>query len=532
MLIVNSVWAISDVEELLRLRSIDKSPEVLLNEIDTMRKEKTLPDYKLDYLDCYAYYYMARHSIAYRYAMSAFKSKEIKADTALFYRTLIMLAETAVLSYRIEESATIISTGMDYANMRHDKTLKANMLYAQGLMFRKIDNLRESYDKFNEAIEILDNYSDVGSLLRKSQIMSYVCYAYISDNKLEEAWRVAIKIKYLLAQIETLGANKSLIDKQEAGLYSKVAYLAQKQGRVILANEYYEMFAATDYSKTGLGLLSINDYLLEVGRYNDVIENNKKFFVDVHLDDAVSVIYQKTLDQSAQAYSHVGNYQMAYQALCKLNEIKERHRLEIDRQFVLDNNQTSKLLQYKLDLEKAEDVMDKRYNMIVFFGMTSCLLLLMFCWVVYDRKRINSKNKQITALLVELRDIEDSTGQTREQHINRNLPNSELFIKFDNNVRKNRLYLNYQMQRDDFARLMGVDRNKFAAIIKEFTGGNLNSYLNDMRLEYSLYLLKNNPEMSIQEVGEASALPSSTTFYRLFKEKYEISPKVFREQLP
>lgn len=88
------------------------------------------------------------------------------------------------------------------------------------------------------------------------------------------------------------------------------------------------------------------------------------------------------------------------------------------------------------------------------------------------------------------------------------------------------------MQRDDFARLMGVDRNKFAAIIKEFTGGNLNSYLNDMRLEYSLYLLKNNPEMSIQEVGEASALPSSTTFYRLFKEKYEISPKVFREQLP
>lgn len=49
-----------------------------------------------------------------------------------------------------------------------------------------------------------------------------------------------------------------------------------------------------------------------------------------------------------------------------------------------------------------------------------------------------------------------------------------------------------------------------------------------MRLEYSIYLLKNHPEMSIQEIGEASALPSSTTFYRLFKEKYDISPKVFR----
>lgn len=105
-----------------------------------------------------------------------------------------------------------------------------------------------------------------------------------------------------------------------------------------------------------------------------------------------------------------------------------------------------------------------------------------------------------------------------------------VWIYIDRKVRE-KLYLNYQLQRDDYAEIMGVDKNRFASIIKESTGNNLNTYLNDIRLEYSVYLFRNkHPEMSIFEVGEACALPSFTTFYRLFKEKYGISPKTFKER--
>lgn len=108
--------------------------------------------------------------------------------------------------------------------------------------------------------------------------------------------------------------------------------------------------------------------------------------------------------------------------------------------------------------------------------------------------------------------------------------NETLFQAFDQQVKEQRLYLDYQLTRDDYAQLMGVDRNRFAAVLKLFTsGGNLSMYLNELRLEYSVSLFRNHPDWPISKVAEESALPSSSTFYRLFKDKYGISPNSFRK---
>lgn len=225
-------------------------------------------------------------------------------------------------------------------------------------------------------------------------------------------------------------------------------------------------------------------------------------------------------------------HEYAFQLLSKPKEIYEPHRWNLDSQHVLFENRTSDLLQYKLELEKIENDLQKNYQLMILFAVVSLFFLIMFIWVFYYIKRLNTKIKRLPALFGELNETKEHSEENFIKNLDEMPQEYKLFVQFDKKVRDERLYLNYQMQRDDFARLMGVDRNRFATIIKEYTGGgNLNSYLNDMRLEYSIFLFKNHPEMSIQEVGEASALPSSTTFYRLFKEKYDISPKVFKEQM-
>lgn len=475
---------------------------------------------------------MSRFSIAYDYALSAIKDERVRVDEGLFNRVIILLAENAIFSYRIEEACNIVTNGLMYAEKNNNEMLTGNMLFMEGLLYRKINSLDKSYEYLNRAIDILNKEPGIGNLLRISQIQGVLCDIYITDGKYNEAWKEARKREALLSDLRSKGESLTLVDRQEAYLYSRLAYLSHKQGRYIVANEYYQKFLTTDFSKSNLGLLEINDYLLELGNYQDVVENNKRFFLNVDMDDVVSVIYQRALKQNATAYKGIGNYEWAYSALEKLSEIKERHRLTIDRQFVLDRYDTAEILRYKQDLEKVENDLSKRHNLLIFFVIVTVLLLVLFAWVSYDHKRLNSRNKKITSLLLELREAKEETEQYQMENIDRVPQDNRLFLQFDEKVRNEKLYLNYQMQRDDFARLMGVDRNRFASIIKEYTGGgNLNSYLNDMRLEYSIYLLKNHPEMSIQEIGEASALPSSTTFYRLFKEKYDISPKVFREQL-
>lgn len=528
----SSSWALGDVTGTLKLREIYETPERLLNRLDSLEKSGFQPTYKIDFLRSYAYYSMSRFSIAYDYALSAIKDERVREDEELFNRVIILLAENAIFSYRIEEACNIVTNGLMYAEKNNNEMLTGNMLFMEGLLYRKINSLDKSYEYLNRAIDILNNKPGIGNLLRISQIHGVLCDIYITDGKYNEAWKEARKREALLSDLRSKGESLTLVDRQEAYLYSRLAYLSQRQGRYIVANEYYQKFLTTDFSKSNLGLLEINDYLLELGNYQDVIENNKRFFLNVDMDDVVSVIYQRALKQSAMAYKEIGNYEWAYGALEKLSEIKERHRLDIDRQFVLDRYDAAEILRYKQDLQKVENDLLKRHNLLIFFIIVTVLLLILFIWVSYDHKRLNSRNKKITSLLLELRDAKEESEQYQMENIDSVPQDYRIFLQFDEKVRNEKLYLNYQMQRDDFARLMGVDRNRFASIIKEYTGGgNLNSYINDMRLEYSIYLLKNHPEMSIQEVGEASALPSSTTFYRLFKEKYDISPKVFREQL-
>lgn len=528
----SSSWALGDLTGTLKLREIYETPERLLNRLDSLEKSGFQPTYKIDFLRSYAYYSMSRYSIAYDYALSAVKDERVKEDEKLYSHVIILLAENAIFSYRIEEACNIVTNVFNYSEKHNNDMLKGNMLFMEGLLYRKINSLDKSYEYLNRSIEILNKKPEIGTLLRISQIEGVLCDIYITDGKYNEAWKEARRREALLSDLRSKGECLALVDRQEAYLYSRLAYLSQRQGRYIVANEYYQKFLTTDFSKTNLGLLEINDYLLELGNYQDVIDNNKRFFLDVDMDDVVSVIYQRALRQSATAYEGIGNYEWAYGALEKLSKIKERHRLAINRQFVLDRENTAEILRYKQDLQRVENDLIKRHNLLVIFIVVAVLLFILFVWVSYDHKRLNSRNKKITSLLVELREAKEESEQYHMDNIDSLPQDYRLFLKFDEKVRKERLYLNYQMQRDDFARLMGVDRNRFASIIKEYTGGgNLNSYLNDMRLEYSIYLLKNHPEMSIQEVGEASALPSSTTFYRLFKEKYDISPKVFREQL-
>ena len=528
----SSSWALGDLTGTLKLREIYETPERLLNRLDSLEKSGFQPTYKIDFLRSYAYYSMSRYSIAYDYALSAVKDERVKEDEKLYSHVIILLAENAIFSYRIEEACNIVTNVLNYAEKHNNDMLKGNMLFMEGLLYRKINSLDKSYEYLNRSIEILNKKPGTGTQLRISQIQGVLCDIYITDGKYNEAWKEARKREALLSDLRSKGECLALVDRQEAYLYSRLAYLSQRQGRYIVANEYYQKFLTTDFSRTNLGLLEINDYLLELDNYQDVIENNKRFFLDVDMDDVVSVIYQRALRQSATAYEGIGNYEWAYGALEKLSEIKERHRLAINRQFVLDRENTAEILRYKQDLQRVENDLIKRHNLLVFFILITVLLLVLFILVLYDHKRLNSRNKKITSLLVELREAKEESEQYHMDNIDSLPQDYRLFLKFDEKVRNERLYLNYQMQRDDFARLMGVDRNRFASIIKEYTGGgNLNAYLNDMRLEHSIYLLKNHPEMSIQEVGEASALPSSTTFYRLFKEKYDISPKVFREQL-
>ncbi len=57
------------------------------------------------------------------------------------------------------------------------------------------------------------------------------------------------------------------------------------------------------------------------------------------------------------------------------------------------------------------------------------------------------------------------------------LSDEEIFNLFNAKVRQERHFLNYQLGRDDYTRIMQVDKNRFAAIIRTYTGDDMSACL-------------------------------------------------------
>lgn len=554
----------------LNLRDISTSPEELLDSIDSIEKTGALSRYKLDYLRSYAYYSMNKYNRASIFADSALSTKDIKQDSTILFKTLVLAAESYAMSSRLMDAANIVNTVLSYSKRNNNTMLEANMMYVQGIIWRRMGLFEKSYNIINDAIKLLEKDDNIGTQLRICNIQGLLIDFYIDDKRYQKAWDISERYINLLKVLKgEEGVSARLIDRLYGIYYCKMAYLSQKMSRLALAEEYYNKYLATDMSSTMTGKLEINAYYLLIGRYQEVVDHNKEFYLNTDNVDTVSVLYRLCLLQSAQAYSGLGVYEKAYQCIEKYNRIIEAYRRMLDSNRLLELYQVTDNIKYEAKLESAQKELESRHRLIIALSILLVLVIVFTVYVFIERTKLKKNNRIISQLIVELNkntehlhsvntlslktlgdnpeevqpsaQIEtidntnedlhpsDSSSETDEDTLK--ISSERLFSLFDSTVKEQQLYLKYQLQRDDYAALMGVDRNRFASIIKEFTGDNLSSYLNDLRLNHSVTLFRTHPEMSINEVAEASAIPSMSTFYRVFKNKYGMSPKVFIEQL-
>lgn len=541
----------------LILREISVTPEELLEELDSMENTGRYKEYKINYLRSYAYYSLCKYNRASIYADSVLHSEEARKDSFVMFRTIVIAAESYALSSRLMDAANMVTATLAYSRRIGDTSLEANMMYVQGIIWNRMGLYEKSYKIIEDAISIFNGKTDIGSKLRISAILDMLADFYIDTGLYEKAWQVCERRSNFLNSFENSDEiNPILIDRMYGVYYSKMAYLSLKLNRHALANDYYLRYKATRMSGTLMGALEINPYLMLIGRYEDVISNNKAFFLTTDNADTVSVVYRRSLLQDAISFKRLGKYEYAYRCLEKYNNIIESYRRNIDANRLFELYKAADYIRYEAGMEAARNELKSRQNLIVALFVLIGFLILFLIFILMERMMLRKKNRDISRLIVELnKSMESSVNELEKSDDVRSaevvesvglkspeevfskadlnkMSNEALFRRFDSIVMNERLYLDYNLQRDYYASVMGVDRNRFATVIKEATdGGNLSTYLNNMRLNYSVTLFREHPEMSISEVSDASAIPKISTFYRLFKEKYGLSPKMFIEQL-
>lgn len=544
---------------------IAHNPESSLLLLDSLEEKGAIPQYGIDYLRALSYRTQSRYYMCMYYATHALNNPEIQRDSVLTSYTYMLLAESSVASFQLAEAADMITKGKEYAEKANDQLLRANMLQMEGGLYRNMGVLNKSYECLQEAVSLLSDISNAEAKFLLSHCMGYLMGYYISDRKPQKAWEVGLQRERLLRSLESrTDVDVHVLDRHKGFFYSKMAYLSYQVKKPQMAKKYADMFYSTVFSTTSMGQLEINDFLLESGDYHSVLVHSKAYFAELDASDSLNVIYLRTLYQSGKAYSALGKYSDAYNAMMQAYDIRNKMRVNMERNQIFDLTDVTDAVSREYELEKAAYRVQMQHRIIIGLVGIMAFLLLLFGGLWRALTVIKRKNRKMAELILELDDQRnklmpkysfpqlemtadagerklpqeadtaagtDTDTDTEPETSDTSVSENEgLFLKFDQQVKEQKLYLNYKLTRDDYAHLMGVDRNRFASILKLFTaGGNLSCYLNDLRLEYSIGLFRNHPDWPISKVATESALPSLSTFYRLFKDKYGISPNSFRK---
>lgn len=105
-----------------------------------------------------------------------------------------------------------------------------------------------------------------------------------------------------------------------------------------------------------------------------------------------------------------------------------------------------------------------------------------------------------------------------------------LFKRVEKLIVDEQRFLIPRLTREELIVATNIPKNKFAPLFRKCTEKSFTTFLNDLRLDYATQLLVQHPEYTVEAVAQECGLPKMQTFYRLFMERYSMTPTEYRRQ--
>ena len=184
----------------------------------------------------------------------------------------------------------------------------------------------------------------------------------------------------------------------------------------------------------------------------------------------------------------------------------------------------------KLEKETLEyKAHTQRLQLITLSVIIACLLLIViFVLISIKNRNIRKKNEK---LFEEYKLRLDYQEKMHKMHNDRNKETIEepsLFNKLEEYLTESRLWEDSEIDRETVAAELGTNREYLIRAIAENTGLTFNAYINNLRLEYAGRLLMVETDTAIKSIYLSAGFTNEATFYRLFRQKFGMSPKEFR----
>lgn len=452
-----------------------------------------------------------------------------------YYQIHMQLITAYNLKGEYEPAAKEAEKMYGRAKERKDKAGMATALYATGILYNSQNRWKEEEGCFRECIGLLWEVSGYDNILTQSY--AFLCVCLRAQKRYDELLQLVPEYEKAIARFEKASGRtqpeargnlhialmNTYIDTKN---YDKAEpYLSELEGLVNNDISRFELLRARaliwqSHGDYGKALAAIDSAMARV--------QESKF----NLNDARRI--------KMQLLARTGRNQ---EADCLLDEIIATHdtikNVEVNARF--DELRT------RYEVEKHIAGKERNFHYFL-FALAICLVLALFlAGAFYYNRTIALKNRKLYErikeqdrlgnemfLLANARRPESSgehSGKT-DKSVNILAPDSErqvLVMRLQEYLLSGENLSNADINRDDIISALGTNKNALTEAVRAVTGKSPMEYMRMLKIEEARKILDSYPEYTIEAVAYSCGFNIPSTFYRLFRKQYGISPAEYRK---
>lgn len=439
----------------------------------------------------------------------------------------LAIGDTPNLQHFCEELKTLAVASNDIEN-------EAMAHFFIGRKHHLVGEEREAYRCMYDAVKQIEN-----STLRHKDVLLFHYAMLLVEYLQEEAHNAEAEAMLNKAEaiaqrsVSTPSSALRITPQMWKDIYAHKAVLAHRRGETATASRYYALFKATG-NNYQYEYKCIEPYLYDNHLYDDMIAfatARKEYLcrLNVTLNDNMTSV----LHLLVKGYVGKQKYKEAMQSYDSLTSIK---RSMIDSLKKYSMHELASVYNLKeRELQHRNQVANERLIAIV----TVATLLVFFSSYIGIKahkfaQQTAHKNRAMTQLLDEYmankKKMEQQYYTTPSASATDEAMDEmrSLFNKMAQAIVCEKLYLHPDLSRETLMKRFRIPKNKFSSLFTDYAGMTYSQYINVIRLEHVVEMLRLYPSYTIEAIAEESGM-SVTSLYRLFSQKYGMSPAEYRE---
>lgn len=508
----------------------------LLDSAEAGRLASDIAPFRFDILRAMCYEIRGDYAAKGACVRRAMERDSVRLVPARLLAAKVMLAEVLERQGDYEAAIGVCGEAVELARSLGKKRQEADMLSTMARIYAGMSRPDEALESFRLAIGLLEGTADVREMSCLSTIYGEYMTTLIDLGRKDEAIETGRRREAVIARMSALpGPPPGYIDQQYGFLYAKMALLLHDAGNAAEAAAVYARYCGLYFSHTSTGKQFAIPYLLAAGRYAEALGNNDSCLA-AFANDTVSYAYLGLLQNEALAYRGLHRYELAdwYMRRCyALQDSIYAREKESDAQHYAELFATK---EKELQLHDAT-ALSQRMVIVAVAASAFAIMLAALLWVLWaslnrTRRRNRIDARRIDELLEQKSELRKLYRAEAIDEMAAKAPAAGAddeayteFMRMESVIVSRRLFLDPKFGRDDLLRATGIGKNDLVPLLRKYAGSvNLSDYINRLRLEYAVRLMKEHRNHTIDSIAEASGFNSRSTFYRAFLKIWGMTP--------